>query len=246
MPANAASASALGLGNYTRAGGAYSLPAATASDLAALTVIPPRPVYVTGEKLGDAIAGVLEQYAPNHWFWVDPDGTYRFLDKRTATVHTLTLGTDPIEPTELSRDAGDCFQRVVVRGQPIAVLALLKLSLGQLTEEFAWGSFTTAQAKAGWTQSQFNTPGAALDQGSCTCPSTTTLVVTSSSGTTSWSAGYWDQSHQQGTISLYASTVPDYTQIWSARAVACTPLAAGGTSTITVNLRPTRYVNFWA
>jgi hypothetical protein len=97
------------------------------------------------------------------------------------------------------------------------------------------GGYTNAQAKANWTEGQFNTPGAALDQGSCTCPSTTTIAVTSSSGSTSWGAGYWDQSHQQGTISLYSSTVVDYTQIWSARVVACTPLAAGGTSTITID-----------
>ncbi|MBV8383588.1 MAG: hypothetical protein JOZ63_13345 [Planctomycetaceae bacterium] len=235
MPANAATAGALGIGNYAPSGGAYALPAVTANDLAALTVIPPRPVYVTGEKFGDAIAGLVEQYAPNYWFWIDPDGNYRFLDKRTASVNTLTLGTDPVEPTELARDAGDSFQRVVVRGQPIAVMALLKLSLGQITEDFAWGGYTTAQAKANWTEGQFNTPGAALDQGSCTCPSTTTIAVTSSSGSTSWGAGYWDQSHQQGTISLYSSTVVDYTQIWSARVVACTPLAAGGTSTITID-----------
>ena len=171
MPANAATAGALGIGNYALSGGVYSLPAVTANDLAALTVIPPRPVYVNGEKFGDAISGVVEQYTPNHWSWIDPNGNYRFLDKRTATVNTLTMGTDPIEPTELSRDAGDSFQRVVVRGQPIAVMALLKLSLGQITEDFAWGSYTNAQAKANWTKGQFNTPGAALDSGACTCSS---------------------------------------------------------------------------
>lgn len=243
MPANAATAGALGIGNYALSGGVYSLPAVTANDLAVLTVIPPRPVYVNGEKFGDAIAGLVEQYTPNHWFWIDPNGNYRFLDKRTATVNTLTMGTDPIEPTELSRDAGDSFQRVVARGQPIAVMALLKLSLGQITEDFAWGSSTNAQAKANWTKSQFNTPGAALDSGTCTCSSTTTIVVTSSSSSTFWSAGYWDQSHQQGTISLYSSTVTDYTQIWSHRVVACTALAAGGTSTITID-NPLPHTNF--
>ena len=246
MPANAATAGALGIGNYALSGGVYSLPAVTANDLAALAVIPPRPVYVNGEKFGDAISGVIEQYAPNHWFWIDPDGNYRFLDKRTATVNTLTMGTDPIEPTELSRDAGDSFQRVVVRGQPIAVMALLKLSLGQITEDFAWGNYTNAQAKANWTKSQFNTPGAALDSGTCTCSSTTTIVVTSSSSSTLWPAGYWDQSHQQGTINLYNSTVADVLQCWNARIVACTALTAGGTSTITVDspLPSTRYDHY--
>jgi hypothetical protein len=246
MPANAATAGALGIGNYALSGGAYSLPAVTANDLAALAVIPPRPVYVNGEKFGDAISGVLEQYAPNHWFWIDPDGNYRFLDKRTATVHTLTMGTDPIEPTGLSRDAGDSFQRVVVRGQPIAVMALLKLSLGQITEDFAWGDYTNAQAKANWTKSQFNTPGAALDAGTCTCSSTTTIVVTSSSSATLWPAGYWDQSHQQGTINLYNSTVADVLQCWNARIVACTALTAGGTATLTIDspLPSTQYDHY--
>src|SRR5512135_1385002 len=45
----------------------------------------------------------------------------------------------------------------------IREIRVLKLSLGQITEDFAWGSYTNAQAKANWTKSQFNTPGAALD-----------------------------------------------------------------------------------
>src|SRR5205823_2714434 len=137
-------------GHYAVNNGVYSLPAATAGDLAALSTIPPRAVYVTGERFGDALDGVLGRWAPNHRMWVDPSGTVRFLDLRAFPVHTFTMGADPIEPTELTRDAGDCFQRVVVRGRPIAVMALLKLSRGQIAEDFAWGAYDNAQAKASW------------------------------------------------------------------------------------------------
>lgn len=236
MPANAAAMTAVGIGNLGVNDGVYALPAATAADLAALTVIPPRPVYVTGEKLGDALEGFLGQWAPNHRLWVQPDGTLRVRDLRAFPVHTFTMGTDPIEPTELARDAGDCFQRVVVRGQPVAVMALLKLSRGQITEDFAWGGFTTAQAKANWTPAQFHAPGQALDSGACTCPSTTQVTVTSASGSTSWAANSWDQATGlHGVVNLSSTIVNDYTQFYTARVVANTALAAGGTATLTLD-----------
>ena len=235
MPANAANLTAVGLGGlaYHAAMGTYTLPSSTAADLAALTVIPPRAVYVTGEKFLGALDGLLQQWAPNCRLWVAPDGTLRVLDLRTFPVHTFTMGTDPIEPTALARDAGDCFQRVVVRGQPIAIMALLKLSQGQLVEDFTWGSYTNAQAKANWTPAQFHAPGQALDSGTCACPSTTQVVVASSSGTTAWPANFWDQNTGlHGVISLSSTIVSDYTQFYTARIVSNTALTAGGTATL--------------
>jgi hypothetical protein len=84
----------------TSAGGGYTsppaviistLPAITINDLAALMVIPAHPVDFVGEKLGSAIAGELKAYHPNHFFHVEPDGTFRFLDLRKLGDVTVTI-----------------------------------------------------------------------------------------------------------------------------------------------------------
>lgn len=233
MPANGAALVAAGVGNLTVSGSVYTLPAVTTADLAALAVVPPRPVYVTGEKLGDALDGLLSQWAPNCVLWIDAAANLRVLDKRNFAATTLTMGTDPIEPAALSRDAGDCFQRVAVRGRPIAVMAALKLSLGQITEDFAWGTFTNAQAKANWTPAQFRQMGTSLDHGTCTCPSTTQVTITSASGAT-WAADGLDQANGiHAVINLSSSTITDVTQYWTARVVSNT--ATSGTTTLTLD-----------
>ncbi|AGA28376.1 hypothetical protein [Singulisphaera acidiphila] len=242
MEANAHLIHTHGLGGYTSLA-PPTLPAATLADLAAMTVIPPRPVYFTGEKLGAAIDGFLQQNAPNHRFWIQPDGVFRFMDLRTFTPQTLTMGTDPIEPTELSRDVGDCFQRVVVRGQPIAIMGVLKQSLGQITQNFAHDGLTNAQAISAWSPSQFRQAGTAQNVGTCTCPSTTTVTVTSTNASAAWASNFWDQTHGQGVINLYSTTVPGVTQLWSSRIISNTSLTAGGTSTLTID-SPLPHTNY--
>jgi hypothetical protein len=235
MPANASAIDGHGLGGYTSLS-PPTLPAATLADLAALTLIPPQPIYFTGERLGGGIDGFLQRWAPNSRFWPDRDGVFRILDLRTFSPQTLTMGTDPIEPSELTRDVSDCFQRVVVRGQPIAVMAILKLSLGQLIEVFTHdGYLTNAAAKAAWTPADFRRPGTAQDSGDCTCPSTTTVTVTSDDAAVFWSSNFWDASNRQGAVNLSSTSVVDYTQYWSARVVSNTALTAGGTSTLTLD-----------
>lgn len=235
---NVSSIQAAGMGNYL-GNPPTALPTVTATDLSALSVIPPRPVYFGGEKLGDAIDGLLSQWAPNYRWWVDPNGNFRFLDLRAFATNTLTMGTDPIEPTELARDVSRCFQRVLVRGQPTAIMALLKLSAGDLVEDFSHDGLNNTAAKAAWTPAQFATPGTALSSGTVTVTSTTTVTYKSSSTSETWTAGYWDQSHQQGTINLGASilggTSGSYTQFWSARIVSCPALSPGGTVTFTLD-----------
>lgn len=234
MADNATAIDAAGLGGYTSLS-PPTLPTATVADLAALDMIVPRPVYFTGEKLGSAIDGFLQQWAPNHRFWVQPDGKFRVMDLRAFTPQTLTMGTDPIEPTELSRDVGDCFQRVEVRGQPIAVLGVLKQSLGKITQNFGHDGLTNAAAISAWNPNQFRQMGTAQDVGTCTCPTTTTITVTSADPTATWVANFWDQTHQQGTVNPSSSTITGVTQFWQARVVSNTALSAGGTSTLTID-----------
>jgi len=238
---NGANMLAYGLGGLTGpSGDVYVLPTATVTDLAALTIIPPKPVYVTGEKFGSALSGFLQAMAPNVRMWVQPDGTIRFLDLTTfaAAVQTLTMGVDPIEPTEISRDVGDCWQRVMIRGAPIAVMAIFKQSNGTLTQNFGYGSVSNAAAITGWVATDFSGTTASQDTGTCTMSSTTTVVVHSSSATATWPSDYWDQTSTgaHGTVNLYDTVNPGVTSIWTSPIVANGTLTAGGTCTLTLSV----------
>ena len=269
MPNNANTSMSAGIGNYTGSPGTYALPAVTLADLATtagtpMAMIPPRPIYFTGEKFGDAIEAFLAQWAPNHRMWIDTAGNYRFLDLSDATDFpntTLTMGTDPIEPTELARDTSNSYPRVVVRGQPIAVMAVLKQSLGQITQNFGWGGMSSATAKANWNQKQFtqaaygdNNQFPTISSGTITSCTTTTVTVHSSVANENWVANYWDQTDgsvagtgHHGTVNLYSSVIPGmYTQCWSARIISNTALVAGGNSVLTIDspLPNTTYDNY--
>ena len=75
------------------------------------------------------------------------------------------------------------------------------------------------------------------DIGSCTMPSTTQVTVTSANARANWPADYWDYSPtgHQGVIVLRSDTITDYTQFFTARIIANTALAPGGTSTLTID-----------
>lgn len=239
MPTNANALNARGVGAYTSLT-PPTLPATTVSDLATLTVIPPSGVYVQGEKLIQAIESFMRFWAPNFLFWIQPaDGMMRFLDKRTFTNHTLTLGTDLIDPTLLRRSVQDNFQRVIVRGQSIAEPKLLTLQSGGLAEDFAWGTYTTnAAAKAAWSPIQYQKDQQAKDNGSCSCTDTLDVVVTSADSTAAWVANYWDQTStgHLGQIFLYYSAGSGINQFVSRRIVANAALTAGGSANIQVDL----------
>jgi hypothetical protein len=111
------------------------LPLATLRDLAKLDVIPPSPVVVQGEKILQALQGVLDSWQPNHWIHVDPDGTIRVHDVREATVIDRTLaGADspPVDGAgvQISRSIQGCAGRVVIRGGPDVTANWLSLAGG--------------------------------------------------------------------------------------------------------------------
>lgn len=231
----------------------------TLSDLASMLVIPPSPVHIGGQKLIAALDAFLSAWAPNYTLWIDPaTGSLRFLDMRafggsgyaTSGACTLTMGTDPIYPCSLSRDTTDCYQRIWVRGQPWIEPILLSTLAGTLVE--AWDSSLTA----GWTPSDFIQPTLAkseggIDSGTCTCPSTTTVVVNPSDDTFTWSANFWDQTssgaHGIITLSRTVSGNTGMTQFCTRRIVANTSLAAAGTSTLTLDmpLPVTNFTSYW-
>ena len=138
MPTNAEELHALGIGGYTSLA-PPTLPTATLADLAGLDTIPPQSATISGGKLLSAIDSYLSSTSPNHSLRVQADGVLRFLDLRTVTEHTLTMGIDSVEPVPLKRSVADCYQRVVVRGQPTAEPKLLTQRNGGIVEDFAWG-----------------------------------------------------------------------------------------------------------
>ena len=230
---NATALMAKGVGNYVSLS-PPTLPPATVGDLALMTIIPPSGVYVQGERIWSALTGFLRFWAPNHLPWIDPaTGTIRILDKRLFANNTLTLGLDPIYPTPLSRNVGDCYQRVVVRGQPVAEPKMLSTSNGGLKEDFGYtdlsGTYTNAQAKAKWTPLIAQQDATAKDQGTCVCTDTLDVVVTSYNTHRVWPANYWDQTSTGalGVIQLNDTTIPNVNQFVTRRIVSCAAMSAG-------------------
>jgi hypothetical protein len=317
------------------------LPAVTLSDLDALTVIPPFEVDVAGERILQALEGVVQSCHPNHFVQVDPSGNVRFLDPRTfASDITLTMD-DPSDPRvgkpSITSDWSGCYTAVNVRGHDLVQAVTLGLAPwpgsslpdGGLAEDFAHDGLTNSQAKANYQVTDFTQPGLSpgtatatatvtssavsavtvgqggygysaaptvsfsggggsgatatanltsgvvssitvtgggssytsaptvtltgpavgqSDVGTCTCPSTTTIRVTSTNTHAIWGANYWDQtvSGHHGVIVAQNDAATDYTIKWQARITANTALTAGGTSDLTIDnpLPTTAYTSY--
>lgn len=149
------------------------LPAVTLADLDTLDVVPPFEVDIAGERILQALEGAVQSCHPNHFVQVDVEGNIRFHDPRTWPADvTLTLG-DPGDPRvgmpTVTVDYAPCYQRCEVRGHDQVVPVTLGVKPwpgstaadGGLAEDFAWGSFTNAQAKANWRATDFVAPGQA-------------------------------------------------------------------------------------
>jgi hypothetical protein len=253
MSTNATALAALGVGAYTSTFPTPTLPALTVSDLAALTVIPPWRVSISGERILQSLESFVQTCHPNHWLHVQPDGTIRFLDMRLCTNNTLTLGSDArLGMPSLTRDYSDCYPQLTVRGNTLAVPVVLQTlpwpgssrADGGLAEAFEWGTFVTnAAAIANWVPIDYQQPGSfasADDTGTLTCTDATHVTVTSSNASEIWAANYW--AGAQGTIYLYGDSVPGIGQWTATKIVANTALTAGGTSVLTLGTALTSLV----
>lgn len=252
-----------GFGTFgTPLAGIWNIPSQTLTDLSALTFMPQAKVTLGGERILQAIEGFIQQFHPNHCVHVQPDGIIRFLDQRTFAATTLTLGSDPrLDMPEFRCDYSECYSRVEVRGE--AQVQGVEVGLkpqpgsaqanGGLIEDFAWGPYTSAQAKqttttsggagysaADWQDPTTLAPGAVPKYGSVgtvTCPSTTTVTFTSSKATEVWTTNQWAPTGKpQANIILRSDTLNGaISEMFSARITANTALSAGGTSTITLD-----------
>jgi hypothetical protein len=251
MATNATPLSAAGIGNYTSSS-PWTLPTLTQNDLNALSIIPPWRVTVSGERILQGLESFIQSCHPNHFLHVDPNGNIRVLDVRTFATNTVTLGNnaDPrFGMPSLTRDYSDSYSQVEVRGNTLVEGCYLQTKKwpgsanadGGLAEDFAWGALSSAAAKAAWTPACWSQPyanGVAADTGTCTCPSTTVMRVTSSDNTKTWVANYWGQANGEalGVVFAYADSLGGMVQQFvSRRIVANTSLAAAGTSDLTLD-----------
>jgi hypothetical protein len=257
-----------------------TLPAATVTDLAALSVIPPFRVDFTGERILQSIESTIQTAHPNHWLFVTGDtigsdvvGTIRVLDQRAFSSNTVTLGANPSSPEtdgtygnrwlmpSLHRDTSDCYSQLVVRGGLYTTSTTLALKQwpgstftstwapsgsgaipnGGLLPDFAgWGGYTlNSQAEAAWSPTMYSQLSlqTGQDQGSCTCSSTTSVVITSQNTALTLSADQLDQTDtgQHAQITVWADVISGVQQSYTARVVANTAMTAGGTSTLTLD-----------
>lgn len=246
MSENATALNAAGVGAYTSSS-PWTLPTATTTDLSALSVIPPWRVAVAGERILTSLENFVQSCHPNHWLHVQPDGTIRFLDSRTFASTTLTMGTDPrVGQPMLTRDATENYSQVEVRGNTLVRGVTLQTlpwpgssaSDGGLQEDFAWGSYTNAQAKANWVPSDWSQPnqhGSPLDTGTCSCTDTTHVVI---STTLTLTTNQLAQGSGEllGQVMLYSDSLGgNVNQLFQARIIANTA-TSGGSCTITLDV----------
>ncbi len=227
-----------------------TLPSATITDALALSIIPPFRLTFAGERILQSIESVIQSCHPNHWVYVEVDGTIRILDQRSFSDNTITLD-DPADPRwlmpSLSRDTNDCYSQLVVRGDKYVVPVTLALkpwpgsgdSDGGLQEDFAWGIYDNAGAKAAYSTAdwQIYSIQTGQDQGSCTCSDTTHVVITSQDTSLTLAANELDQTVTglHATITVYSDVISDVSQMYAAKVVANTAMTAGGTSTLTLD-----------
>jgi hypothetical protein len=170
-----------------------TLPTDTVNDLVALNVIPPFEVDVQGERILQALEGVVQSCHPNHFVQVAPDGTIRFHDPRTWSSYiTLTMdGSDPrVGRPSMTCDWSGCYTACEVRGNSLVVGVTLALQPwpgssdtdGGLQEDFAHDGLTNSQAKAQYNpiadfQSPLQSAGTATGTASITSGAVTTIAL---------------------------------------------------------------------
>jgi len=217
---------ALDVGNYT----AGALPSATTTDLAALSIVPPSEVALSGENLFGQLEQLIKKWHPKYAVWIKPDGTIRVTDMFSMSAQTLTIPGDgegdPVSPPNFTRSSQGCFTRVKIRG-----LDIQKAELSVLDESLVRGWSGTDETN--WRYSDFIQPKDARDEGTITSLTSTSAVCDPTDATATAASNYWTPANRAGWIQLYWDA-GDQIDIFETRAItASTSLSAGGTYTIT-------------
>ena len=224
---------AVNVGNYTGLPSAPSLPAATVADLALLDVVPPSPVTLCGEGIFNQLAQLVERWHPTNALEIEPDGTIRcknMLDSAVFVPATITLPgpggpADPVTWPSVRKSTQDCATRLVMRGGPDVAVIFLSLADGTLAEVF------TTSDKSTWTLYDFTQPNGAVDFGTVTAVTSTSVTVQSSDPAVHWVTNFWSNAEAWITLTDTAATGINVSE---ARIVTSnTAMTAGGTATLT-------------
>lgn len=202
--------------------------ATTTAELSPLTLVPNSEVQIAGERLWTALQGFLQQWARNIRLMINGSGLIRLVDVTAGAAHTLTMGSDPIDPPLFSRNWTSSATKVTVRGQGVIEPGYVSVGRGTLTA--AW----TAGEQSSWTYSDFTNPnGPSVDSGTVTSvTSATTVTIQSSNALRTWGTNYWDGI--QAWIYLSSTSGSGLTYTESRPVTACGSMSAGGTCTITL------------
>lgn len=231
IAANASVLNGYGVGAYTGSPPPWVLPAATTTDLAALTVVPPRLVSLGGDGLFAVLEQFIQSWHPKFTLWIQPDGTIRCTNVFTMTTHAIVIpgeygAADPVSWPQLTRDTAGCFTQVQVTGLSIrpAICSILDGTLAK-----GW----SPTDETNWTLADFQSPIDSTDTGNLSSVTTSTCVVTSDFATAHWATNFWDQSNRLGWITFINPGATGITLHDSRKITSCTALTPGGTATIT-------------
>lgn len=198
------------------------------ADLAALLVVPPDPVHLSGGLWG-MIGALLTQWCNKYAAWIEPStGTVRIRSRLDGlTPLTLTLDADPITVESLSRDHSECATRLVLRGGPDVQAAYLTFADETLAK--GW----TGPQEADWTWADYIRPKDSADVGAISAVGSTTLTIASDDAARAWPANFW--SGVVAEVVCYDPVAVGITFGESRRIVSNTAMTAGGTSTLTLD-----------
>lgn len=201
--------------------------ATTASQFAARTLVPSDPVSIYGERFWPAITGFLARWDRNQRLIVLPSGLVRLIDVTGGSAHTLTAGTDPIDPPLFRRDWRHCGTRVQARGRGKiypGYVSFVKTSLSK-----SW----SGTDRTNWKWSDFAKPQGGYDSGTVNSVlSATSVRVTSSDTALALASNYW--STIQAWVYLTKSSGTGLTYTESRPITASTSFSAGGTCDLTL------------
>ena len=201
--------------------------ATTTSQLAALTVVPPDPVYMQGPSLWSQVDNILQQwYGSRYSVTILGSGLIRVVDTYALTPQTLTFGTDPIVMNSMSEDTSESYTQVIIRGRENVRPATCSLKDGSLIDP-------NIADEATWNIKDFLYPPGGYDTGAITVVTSTQITVKSDSSAAHWTTNYW--SNLQATVSCIFPAGTNAADMELKHITANTALTAGGTSVLTLD-----------
>lgn len=208
----------------------------TTSQLNALTVVSPDPIYISGNSLWTQLQQFLMQwYGSRYALYVTPAGLVRCYDTYSLAAETITLNSDPAILSGMTEDTSECYTQVVLRGRAWIEPAFFSLHDGTLIGEATSGGGWTSTDQANWTWADFAYPQGGYDQGAITALTSTVVTVQSDYASENWPTNYW--SGIQGQIGVINPIINAQMGGFqeNRHITACSALTAGGTATITLD-----------